>query len=302
VTKDLGGSSSHSRQRGWESRWTGLWFVAPFMIGLVALFALPMLAVPAMSLLRWSLVAPAEFVGLENYTRLVGDGEIGRATWITVLFVVGLVPTNIALAMTLALLLNVKARAVGLFRTVFFSPVIIPVVAWSLVWRFVLQPDFGMVNVLLSKIGVRGPNWLFEFPWALVAVIVSIVIEHVGLNMLIFLGALQGVPRETHEAALIDGATPRQAFWLITLPMISPTIFLVVIVTVIGALKAFAPIYVLTGGADVAGVLMIQMWKQGFRYFEFGYAATIAWMLFVVMMGLTVLQWQLRKRWVHYES
>ena len=290
------------RRKGWESRWTGLWFVAPFVLGLLLLFVLPILAVPAISLTRWSLLDAPQFAGLSNYARMLRDPEIARSAWITLLFVVGLVPTNIVLAMVLALLLNVKARGVGLFRTILFSPVVIPLVAWALVWRFVLQPDFGLVNVLLKQLGISGPNWLFEFPWALVAVVVSLVIEHVGLNMLIFLGALQGVPREISEAAQIDGATPSQTFFKVTLPMISPTVFLVLVVTLIGALKSFAPIYVLTGGSDVAGVLMIQMWKQGFKYFEFGYASAIAWLLFVAMLVLTVIQWRLRTRWVHYEA
>jgi multiple sugar transport system permease protein len=290
------------KRRGWESRWTGLWFVLPFVLGLVVLFIVPILSVPLISLTEWSLLSPPKWVGLENYQQLLRDTEFQRSAWITGLFVLGLVPFNIALALSLALLLSYKAPGVGLFRTILFSPVIVPVVAWALVWRFVLQPDFGLVNKGLEVFGIKGPNWLFEFPWALVAVIVSLVIEHVGLNMLIFLGAIQAVPKELYEAASIDGTTPRQAFWRITLPLISPTLFLVVVVTVIGALKVFAPIYVLTSGTNAAEVLMIQMWKQGFKYFELGYASAIAWVLFVVMMGLTLVQWQLRRKWVFNEN
>lgn len=290
------------RRRGWESPWVGLAFVAPFMVGLLVLFVGPILAVPVLSLLDWVLPDAPSWAGFANYAKLARDPEVLRGVGLTLLFVVMLVPANIALALGLALMLNVKARGAGLFRTLLFSPVVVPLVAWSLVWRFVLQPDFGLVNTLLGKLGVQGPNWLFEFPWALVAVVASMVIEHVGLNMLIFLGALQGVPHEVHEAARIDGATPRQTLWRVTLPMISPTVFLTVVVTLIGALKAFAPIYVLTGGNDAANVLMVQMFKNGFKYFDFGYASGIAWVLFVVMLVLTVVQWRLRGRWVFYES
>lgn len=290
------------RRRGWESPWVGFAFVAPFILGLTVLFLGPVLAVPVLSMLNWVLPDAPTWAGFANYARLARDPEVLRSTWITALFVAGLVPLNIGLALGLALLLNVKARGVGLFRTLLFSPVVVPLVAWALVWRFVLQPDFGLVNNLLGRLGISGPNWLFEFPWALVAVVVSMVIEHVGLNMLIFLAALQSVPRELHEAAVIDGASRGQTFWKITLPMISPTVFLTLVVTIIGALKAFAPIYVLTGGSDSASVLMVQMFKNGFKYFDFGYASGIAWVLFVVMLLLTVGQWQMRKRWVHYES
>jgi multiple sugar transport system permease protein len=298
----LRGRAATRRRRGWESRWSGLLFVAPFAVGLFALFVVPVLAVPVISLTEWALRDTPRFVGLANYARLPTDPDVVRATGVTALFVALLVPANIALSLALALLLNVKARGVGLFRTVLFAPVVVPVVAWALVWRFVLQPDFGLVNRALSALHVSGPNWLFEYPWAVVAVVASMVVEHAGLNMLIFLGALQGVPRELTEAAAIDGATARQTFWNITLPLISPTVFLVVVVTVIGALKAFAPILVLTGGGDAAGVLMVQMWKQGFKYFEFGYASSLAWLLFLAMLALTVVQWQLRKRWVFHET
>jgi multiple sugar transport system permease protein len=290
------------RRRGWESRWTGLAFVAPFVIGITVLFLLPMIAVPIVSLTRWSLSEPPQLVGLSNYQRLFADPTMAQAAGVTALFVALLVPINIALALVLALLLNVRAQGVGFFRTVLFSPVIVPVVAWSLVWRFALQPDVGLVNRALASLGTTGPNWLFQYPWAVVAVVASMVIEHVGLNMLIFLGALQSVPREILEAADVDGATKRQAFFKITMPLIAPTIFLVTIVTIIGALKAFTPILVLTGGSDVAGVLMVQVYKQGFRYFDFGYASSLAWLLFLAMLILTVVQWRLRRRWVFHEA
>ncbi|GGJ57203.1 carbohydrate ABC transporter permease [Deinococcus roseus] len=295
-------TSSRPRKGGWESQWVGLLFVLPFMIGLTVLFIGPILAVPIMSLYNWVLPRAPEWIGLGNYARMGTDREVLHSVWVTVLFVVMLVPTNIILALGLALLLNVKAKALGFFRMALFSPVVVPLVAWALVWRFVLQPDFGLVNVLLGKLGIQGPNWLFEAPWALIAVVVCLVIEHVGMNMLIFLGALQNVPAEVHEAAKIDGANSSQTFFKVTLPLMSPTVFLTVIVTLIGALKSFAPIYVLTGGSDATSVLMVQMWKQGFKYFDFGYASGLSWLIFLVMLTLTWMQWQLRKRWVFYES
>ncbi len=291
-----------AKHSGWESRWTGLWFVLPFVAGLGLLFLLPIAAVPVISLSHWSLLSSPRWAGLDNYANLLHDPQFLRSAWITALFVAGLVPLNIPLAMGLALLLNVRVGGVGFFRMLLFSPVVVPAVAWALVWRFVLQPDFGLVNNLLAKVGLVGPNWLLQFPWALVAVVVSLLIEHVGLNMLIFLGAIQAIPKELLEAAAIDGANPRQIFWKVTLPILSPTLFLVMVVTSIGALKVFAPIYVLTSGTDSAEVLMIQMWKQGFKYFELGYASAIAWVLFLAMLALTLVQWGLRRRWVFNEA
>ncbi|HEX2864823.1 MAG TPA: sugar ABC transporter permease, partial [Deinococcales bacterium] len=185
-----------ARRRSWEGRWTALPFVAPFVLGITLLFLLPMIAVPVVSLTHWSLQDAPRFAGLDNYWRLFSDPQMGHATVVTAVFVLLLVPSNILLALVLALLLNVKTRGVGLYRTLLFSPAIVPVVAWSLVWRFALQPDVGFVNRGLAALGISGPNWLFQYPWAVVAVVASMVIAHVGLNMLVFLGALQNVPPE----------------------------------------------------------------------------------------------------------
>lgn len=286
-----------------QEQLTGLLFALPYALGMLVLVILPLLAVWVISGTSWSLLDEPRWVGLKNYQQLLHDPSFYHSLTVTVLFTVGILALNLSSALGLAVLLNQKLRGIALFRTIIFSPVVMPVVAWALVWKFLLQPE-GPINQILASAGVRGPNWLFEPSLALWLLVVIEVIKAVGLNTVIFLSALQGVPKEMHEAAMLDGATPVQAFFRITLPLISPTMFLVFIVTLIGALKLFTPVFVLTGGgpAGATTTLILFMYKQGFSFFEFGYASTVAVMLFVVVLGLTVLQWNLRKRLVFYEN
>ena len=281
----------------------GVLFAAPFALGMLLVVVLPLLGVIGISLTQWSLLDAPRWVGVRNYTRLAADPAFLRSAGVTAAFTAGILVLNISAALALATLLNAKVRGIGIFRTIIFSPVVMPVVAWALVWKFLLQPD-GAVNAGLSRLGAGDANLLFTPGTALWTVVVIEVIKAVGLNAVIFLSALQGVPPELHEAARLDGASPWQVFRRITLPLISPTFFLVFIVTLIGALKLFTPVYVLTGGgpADATTTLIVYMFKQGFQFFEFGYASAVATVLFVIVLALTTLQWSLRRRLVFYEG
>jgi len=281
----------------------GWLFVLPYVLGMLVFVTGPLLAVLGVSLTQWSLLDTPRWVGLRNYTRLAADPAFVRSAAVTALFTLGLLALNISSALALASLLNVRLRGIGIFRTVIFSPVVMPVVAWALVWKFLLQPE-GPVNSGLRQLGAADANLLFNPSTALWTVVVIEVIKAVGLNAVIFLSALQGVPPELHEAARLDGASPWQAFRRITLPLISPTFFLVFIITLIGALKLFAPVYVLTAGgpADATTTLIVYMFKQGFQFFEFGYASAVAAVLFVIVLALTLAQWSLRRRLVFYED
>ena len=281
----------------------GWLMVLSYVLGMAVFVTGPLLAVLGISMTRWSLLDSPQWVGLKNYARLAADPGFLRSAVITVLFTVGLLILNISSALALASLMNLKLRGIALFRTIVFSPVVMPVVAWALVWKFLLQPE-GPINSGLQALGAANANLLFSPTTALWTVVVIEVIKGVGLNAVIFLSALQGVPPELHEAARLDGAGPWKAFVRITLPLISPTFFLVFIITLIGALKLFTPVYVLTGGgpADATTTLIVLMFKQGFQFFEFGYASAVATVLFVIVLLLTLAQWSLRRRLVFYEN
>lgn len=310
AARSTASSSDHGpaprRGRGALSRREALlgWaLVLPYVLGLLVFVIGPLLAVVGLSFTSWSLLDAPRFVGAGNYARLAADPGFRQSVSVTALFTVGIMVVNISAALALATLLNVRLRGIAAFRTIVFSPVVMPVVAWALVWKFLLQPQ-GPVNVALQGAGLTNANVLLDPATALWTVVLVEVIKAVGLNVVIFLAALQGVPREVHEAARLDGASPVQAFWRVTLPLISPTFFLVFVITLIGALKLFTPVYVLTGGgpANATTTLIVYMFKQGFEFFEFGYASTIATVLFAVVLVLTLAQWNLRRRLVFYES
>ncbi len=283
---------------------TGYLFVAPQVLGIALFVLLPLGLIVWYSFHEWNVLAGTfRWVGLENFEKLVTDPKLAPVMEATAIFSIGLVVFNLALALLLAVLLNRKVRGMTFFRTVFFSPVVVSLVAWTIVWSFLLQ-DNGGINGILQLVGIDGPNWLREGPTAMASVIVVQVFKNVGLNMVLFLAALQGVPQEVQEAARMDGASDRQLFWRITVPLISPTILLTSIITIVGSLQVFAQIAVLTqGGPGISTtVLVYYLVQQAFDFHHFGYGSTLAILLFGIVLVLTIAQWQLRKRWVFYEN
>lgn len=297
-----------SRPGWWTTRRrdqvAGYLFIAPQLIGTALFVLVPLGLVGWYSLHEWNVLAGTfEFTGADNYRQLAADPGLPGVLGATALFSVGLVAVNLSLALLLAVLLNQKLRGTVVFRTLFFSPVVVSLVAWTIVWRFLLQ-DNGGVNGLLGVVGVDGPNWLRGEATAMIAVIVVQVIKNVGLNMVLFLAALQGVPGELYEAARVDGARRWTQFRRITVPLISPTILLTSIITVVGSLQVFAQIAVLTQGGpgNSTTVLVYYLYQQAFQFHHFGYGATLSVLLFGIVLVLTVVQWQMRRRWVFHEQ
>lgn len=281
-------------------RWIGLAFVAPQMLGVIVLGLVPFICVIWFSLNDWRpLTGQFDFAGLGNYERLFADPRFFSSLLASLLFGVGLVVLNMALALGLAVLLNQRLRGTATFRALFFSPVVVSIIAWSVVWNFILAPNGGL-NGVLKLVGLDGVSWLREPGTALLAVVVIQVFKGVGMNMVLFLAALQGVPGEVKEAARLDGAGAWRLFRSITLPMISPTILLVGILTTIGSLEVFAPIQLLTAGGpgDSTLVLPYFLYQTAFQQQQFGYASAIGVVLFLIILALTMLQWATRRRWV----
>ncbi|MGO1506942.1 MAG: carbohydrate ABC transporter permease [Microbacteriaceae bacterium] len=292
---------SAATRRDWIVGYT---MIAPVVLGSVAFVIVPLVAVLWFSLHDWNVLANTfVFSGADNYERMLSDPGLRDSLLASLWFSIGLVVVNVTLALFLAVLLNQKLPGTTTFRTFFFSPVVVSLVAWTIVWSFLLQADGGL-NGFLSLLGIQGPNWLRGEFTAMVAVIIVQVFKNVGLNMILFLAALQGVPEEIGEAARIDGASAWRRFRSITLPMISPTVLLVMILTIVGSLEVFAQIAVLTGGGpgNSTTVLVYYLYQQAFRFNDFGYASAIAVLLFLIVLVLTLVQWQTRKRWVFHEN
>ncbi|MCJ7871304.1 sugar ABC transporter permease [Marinovum sp. 2_MG-2023] len=282
----------------------GYLFIAPQVLGICIFVLLPLALVFWYSLHEWNVLARTfRFTGTENYQRLLSDPGLLKVLGATGIFSVFLVVFNMSLALLLAVLLNQKLRGITIFRTLFFSPVVVSLVAWTIVWSFLLQNNGGL-NGILQVVGIEGPNWLRNPTTAMISVVVVQVFKNVGLNMILFLAALQGVPKELYEAARVDGIPAVAQFRRITLPMISPTVLLTSIITIVGSLQVFAQIAVLTkGGPGMSTtVLVYYLYQQAFEFHKFGYGATLSILLFLIVAVLTFVQWQMRKRIVFYEK
>ncbi|MEO6088679.1 MAG: sugar ABC transporter permease [Umezawaea sp.] len=291
------------RPRPGGNGWLGVAFVAPQILGVIILGVVPFIFVIWYSFNEWRpLTGEMEFTGLDNYSRLTADPAFSASILASLLFSVGVLVLNLVIAMSLAVLINRRMKGITAFRTIFFSPVVVSVVAWSVTWGFLLAPDGG-INGVLAIVGIDGPTWLADPSTALISLVVVQVFKGVGMNMVLFLAALQSVPEEIREAAHLDGAGPWRSFWSITVPMIAPTILLTGILTTIGSLEVFAPVQMLTGGGpgDTTSVLPFFLYRTAFISQQFGYASAIGVVLFAIILALTMLQWTTRRRWVHDE-
>ncbi|MBU1314491.1 carbohydrate ABC transporter permease [Pseudorhizobium marinum] len=275
-------------------------FVSPTFIGFLIFFLGPLFAVMYYSLTEWNLLTQqAAFVGVANYENaLLDNPDFWLVVRNSVIFAIGLVPLNMALALGLALALSRPFFGVVFFRTVFFAPVITSAIAWAIVWKFLLQGEGGFINQILATVGVTGPNWLREPNWAMAAVIVTRVIKMVGLNMILYLAALQAIPRDYEDAARLEGASRRQIFAMVTWPLLAPTTLVIMVITTIGSFKVFDHIYQMTGGGPENGTLVLAfyIYQQGFKFFNIGYASALAMIMFVIVMALTLVQVMLRRK------
>ncbi|GAA1649388.1 sugar ABC transporter permease [Nonomuraea maheshkhaliensis] len=284
------------RERPFPSHTRGTWyaylFVGPSLFGVVAFLLLPVIVVFVLSFFHWELLSDPSFTGLENYARLVGDGEAWHSLWVTVLYVLLCVPLQTVLALAAAMLLNQRVKGVRFYRSLFVVPWMATPIVLGLVWNWIFDPRDGALNQALSLIGVTGPDWLSDPSWALPAVALVTVWQYSGYNMLFFLAGLQGIPKELYDAAATDGATPRQRFWRVTLPLLNPTMFFVMVTNMIGAFQVFDTVYVMTNGgpSGSTAVLNFTIFETAFRRFDFGYASTLSMLLFVIILLVTLVQ------------
>lgn len=277
-------------------------FLAPWIIGFLFFTGGPLVASIGLSFFDWDAIKPARFVGMGNYRQLAHDKQLLKSLQNTAVYAALFVPGAIVVSLALAMLLNRQVRGQRFFRTVFYLPTLTQGVATFTIWAAVFDPDNGPINRVLRTIGISTPpNWLYDPSWVKPA-LVFMAVWAVGGKMLIFLAGLQNIPRQMYEAAEIDGAGPLARFWNVTVPMLSPTIFFNTIMAVIASFQVFAPAYVLTGvGPEKSSLFYVYyLFNRAFVYFDLGYASAMAWLLFLIILGLTVLQIRLGRKWVHY--
>ena len=290
--------------RGRKRRATIAAFLAPTVVGFLLFSLIPIARSLYLSFTSWDILQPAEWVGLENYKVLLGSEEFWRVMRNTGEYIVLYVPLMLVSSLALAALLNRKFAGVDVYKVLFFLPVLTSWVAGSLIWRWILNHKYGLVNILLGHIGVAGPAWLDDKYWAMPGIVLASVWKDAGFFALIFLGALKGINHEYYEAAQIDGASPWKRFRHITLPLVSPTTFFVTITSIINSFQVFAQVQIMTygGPAGATQVIMERIYKYAFQFFKMGYASALSWVLFVIILIITAIQWRLQKGWVFYDG
>jgi len=284
-----------------EATWFYI-FLLPWLIGFLIFTLFPILASLGLGFTRYNAIKPLDWVGLKNFIFLSKDTIFIKSLRVTLTYTVIFVPIQLMISLFLAVLLNLRVFGMRTIRTIYYLPAILPTVVTGLVWVWLFNPDFGLLNFLLFKIfGIHGPNWLGSERWVMSAVIIS-GLWGMGAGVLIFLAALQNVPDELYEAAELDGATVLHRFWHVTIPMISPVILYNLLIFMIGALQVFARIYVLTAGGPNYGSYFynLYVYDNAFSYFKLGLASAQAWILFIIIMLMTLITLRSSGRWVYY--
>lgn len=295
------------RQRGRRvRRETALFYllISPWLIQLLVFIAGPILASLLISFTRWDLLTPPEFSGLRNYQRMVTDKLFWQALSVTLRYTLLYVPSDLIGGLLLALLMNqVSVKGIRAVRTIYYLPSVLSGVAFVIVWMWLFHPEAGLINATLAQVGIQGPRWLADPNTALTALWLM-SFWGLGRTAIIFLAGLKGVPRELYEAAAIDGAGSVQSFFSITLPMLTPAIFFNLVLSIIGTFQTFTSAFVATNGGPLDSTLfyVLYLYRKAFQDFQMGYAAALAWVLFLIILGLTLLVVRSGRWWVYYEG
>ena len=288
-------------RRARHNRIVGYLFISPWLIGFLVFALYPFLASLFYSLTSYDILTPPRWVGLSNYGLMLKDGLFWRSLGNTLYFTVFAVPLTTVMAIAIAMLLNMKVRGLAIYRTIFYLPSVVPLVASSILWIWLFNPSFGLLDSFLRMVGLPAPGWLYDEAWVKPALIIM-SLWSVGSAIVIYLAGLQGVPQELYEAAGLEGANAWQRTWHVTLPMISPVILFNVVLGLIGSFQYFTQAYVMTqGGPNNASLFYaLYLYQQAFSYLHLGYASAMAWLLFVLILLATFSVFKTSAKWVYY--
>ena len=283
-----------------NERFAGWVFILPALLGTLIFIVIPVICSFGLSFTKWDLLNPIRFVGLDNYKEIFSEALFFKIFWNTVVFAISTSVLGVIIPLILACILNSKIRGSEFYKTAYFLPFITPMIVIGVVWEWIFDPNIGLLNHILHL----HINWLYDTHFAMPALIIVSVWKLIGYNMVIFLSSLSGISQSMFEAANIDGATPFQTFKNVTIPLLSPSIFFVVIITAISSFQVFDLIYLMTQGGplDSTNVLVYAIYKNAFEYFNVGKASAIAYVLFFIILVLTLVQWSLRKMLVYNED
>ncbi len=295
----------HQRPSGLKIKeWLqGYLFASPFIIGFFVFTAFPMLYSIYISLNRWDLLSPPIFVGFENYIKMFKDATANISLYNSAYYTFLAVPFQLIISFALALALTQPLRFRDLYRAGFYLPIIVPIVASAVVWQRVFHPEFGILNEALSWVGIAPKRWLFE-PELAKPAFIFMSFWMIGRQMVIFIAGLGNIPQSMYEAASIDGAGSLRKLFAITIPMMTPLIFYNMVIAIINSFQIFVPSLIMTDGGPQNATLfaVLNIYRQGFLYFNMGYASALAWEFFVIVVGFTIAQFYISQKWVYYEQ
>ncbi|WP_182104138.1 carbohydrate ABC transporter permease [Niallia taxi] len=288
--------------RGRQNLW-GYAFLAPQLIGLILFSLIPVLFTLTLSFMKWDGFGAKEFIGLANYIDQFQDPDFWKALGNTAYYTILVIPASIALSLSVAVALN-KIKGKNFYRLFYFMPVVTSSVSIGIIWMWILNGDFGILNQVLANFGIQGPMWLTDTNWVMPSIAILSIWWGLGHNMVIFLAGLQGISKSYYEAAEIDGATKWQKLRHITLPLLSPTTFFIAIMAVISSFQVFDQAYVMTSGgpAKSSYTFVYHIYEAAFVDFKMGISSAAAMVLFVIILVFTLIQFKMSKRWVHYED
>jgi multiple sugar transport system permease protein len=289
-----------SRTRG-QAMW-GYLLIAPMMTGFAIFFLFALVISLGLSMTNWEVLTAPQWVGLSNYARLPQDAEFLTALRNTALLTIPNVTLRLIFSLCIALALNSRIRFRAFYRTIFFMPVLTMPVATATIWQWLFDPKFGPINAQLGQFGLPQPEWLNHPETAIIAVVIVLLWSGVGYDMVIYLAGLQNIPREYYEAAQIDGASGFRQFRDITLPLLTPTTFFLMVIAIIASLQVFDLVFIMArvGNSNRFPTIVYYIYQEGFQNFRMGYAITVAWVLLMIILVFTLLQFRLQRRWVHY--
>jgi len=279
-------------------------FLLPSLFGLIVFQLIPFGYSFFLSLTDWDVLGDINFIGLTNYLNLIKSEEFWRVLWNTLYYMIIYIPGILIVSLGLASLLNKRLSGIKFYRVIFYIPVLTSWVAAALLWKWLLSPYYGPINEIVNLFGMNGPSWLYDKNWAMPGIVLASIWKDMGFFGLIFLSALKSINPTYYEAAKIDGASNINKFFNITLPLISPTMLFVIIISIINSFQLFPQVMIMTEGGPHGSteVMVERIYKYAFDYYKMGYASAFSWILFVFILITTIIQLKLQKKWVHYES
>jgi multiple sugar transport system permease protein len=290
-----------------QKKMTIFLFLLPSVVGLIVFSFIPIISSLGLSFFKYDILKPAKdmvFVGADHYKTLLSSGELRAVLSHTLYYMVLYIPSIIVVSLLLANFLNRDFKGVTIYKVLFYLPVLTSWVAGALIWKWILNGNYGLLNQFLGFFGIEGPSWLTNRVWAMPGIVIASIWKDCGHFSLIFLAALKGVNKNYYEAAEIDGATKWKKFYKITLPLISPTIFLVIILNIIGGFQVFESVFIMTAGGpgNATTVIVERIYRNAFKFYKMGYASAYSWVLFIIIFVVTYIQFKFEKRWVNYDA